>query len=145
MIALDCRGHGQSDKPHDPAAVRPRNGGRRGAPARPPQDREGPPDRLLERGVHRRLGGCESPRARPQRRLRRAGAPGRGGEMRSGSSEVEVFAKAVDEGEDLGSYIIAVTPPGRPKPTEDQAKAMAKYLIWRKGCQSVRPGRPQLR
>jgi pimeloyl-ACP methyl ester carboxylesterase len=35
----------------------------------------------------------------------------------SGPSEVEVFAKAVDEGKDLGSYIIAVTPPGRPKPS----------------------------
>src|SRR5436305_6678681 len=40
----------------------------------------------------------------------------------SGSSEVEVFAKAVDEGKDLGAYIIAVTPPGKPKPTEDLAK-----------------------
>src|SRR5262249_1659952 len=39
-----------------------------------------------------------------------------------------VFAKAVDEGKDLGPYIIAVTPPGKPKPTEAQAKAIAKFL-----------------
>src|SRR5262249_12583003 len=46
----------------------------------------------------------------------------------SGPSEVEVFAKAVDEGKDLGAYIIAITPPGKPKPTEEQAKAIAKFL-----------------
>jgi pimeloyl-ACP methyl ester carboxylesterase len=46
----------------------------------------------------------------------------------SKSSEVEVFAKAVDEGKDLGAYIIAVTPPGKPKPTEEQARAIAKFL-----------------
>jgi len=39
-----------------------------------------------------------------------------------------VFAKAVEEGKDLGSYIIAVTPPGKPKPTEEQAKVFAKVL-----------------
>jgi pimeloyl-ACP methyl ester carboxylesterase len=46
----------------------------------------------------------------------------------SGPSEVEVFARAVDEGKDLGAYILAVTPPGRPKPTEGQARALAKFL-----------------
>jgi pimeloyl-ACP methyl ester carboxylesterase len=55
-------------------------------------------------------------------------APLIAGTKSSDSSEVEVFAKAVDEGKDLGSYIIAVTPPGKPKPTEDQAKAIAKFL-----------------
>ncbi|MGZ5498557.1 MAG: alpha/beta fold hydrolase, partial [Candidatus Aminicenantales bacterium] len=45
------------------------------------------------------------------------------------SSEVEVFAKAVDEGKDLGSYIIAVTPPGRPKPTEGLANGIAKLMF----------------
>jgi pimeloyl-ACP methyl ester carboxylesterase len=44
------------------------------------------------------------------------------GEKSSGSSEVEVFDKAVDEGKDLGSCIIAVTPPGKPTPTEGAAK-----------------------
>ena len=50
------------------------------------------------------------------------------GAKSSGSSEVEIFAKAVDEGKDLGSYIIAVTPPGKPKPTEELAKAIAKFM-----------------
>jgi pimeloyl-ACP methyl ester carboxylesterase len=45
-----------------------------------------------------------------------------------GSSEVEIFARAVDEGKDLGAYIIAITPAGRPKPTEEQARAIANLL-----------------
>ena len=34
----------------------------------------------------------------------------------------------MDEGKDLGAYIIAITPTGKPKPTEEQAKAIAKFL-----------------
>jgi pimeloyl-ACP methyl ester carboxylesterase len=36
VIALDCRGHGQSDKPHDPASYGPRHGRGCRTPARPP-------------------------------------------------------------------------------------------------------------
>ena len=43
-------------------------------------------------------------------------------------SRIEVFAKAVDEGKDLGSYLLAVMPADKPKPTEEQAKAFAKFL-----------------
>jgi len=43
-------------------------------------------------------------------------------------SECEIFANAVDEGKGLGSYIIAVTPPDRPKPTEEQANAFAGFM-----------------
>jgi pimeloyl-ACP methyl ester carboxylesterase len=35
----------------------------------------------------------------------------------------------VDEGKDLGSYILAVTPPGKPKPTEEHANATATLLF----------------
>jgi len=51
------------------------------------------------------------------------------GDKPSGSSEVEVFAKAVDEGKELGSYIIAVIPPGQPKPIEEFANAIARSLF----------------
>jgi hypothetical protein len=37
----------------------------------------------------------------------------------SGTSEVEVFAKAVDEGKDLGAYIIAITTSGNTTVVED--------------------------
>jgi pimeloyl-ACP methyl ester carboxylesterase len=45
-----------------------------------------------------------------------------------GTSEVEVFTKAVDEGKDLGAYLIEVWPADKPKPTEEQAKLIAKFL-----------------
>lgn len=46
----------------------------------------------------------------------------------AGTNETEIFAKAVDEGKDLSVYLLAVWPAGRPKPTEEQAKALAKFL-----------------
>ncbi|MFL5331257.1 MAG: alpha/beta fold hydrolase [Gemmataceae bacterium] len=49
--------------------------------------------------------------------------------MKSEAKDVEVFAKAVEEGKDLGAFIIAVTPPDKPKPTEERAKAMADLLF----------------
>lgn len=47
----------------------------------------------------------------------------------SGPSETEIFAKAVEEGKGLGSYIMAVMPTNRPKPTQEQADAMAKFMF----------------
>ena len=127
LIALDCRGHGKSDKPHDPADYGP--------------EMAADVVRLLDhlRIEEAHLLGYSSgafiagwvAAHHPGRVLSvvYAGqAPLVTGTKAPSSSEVEVFAKAVDEGKDLGSYIIAVTPPGRPKPTEDQAKAIAKYL-----------------
>jgi pimeloyl-ACP methyl ester carboxylesterase len=43
----------------------------------------------------------------------------------NGVDEVEIFAKAVDEDKGLAAYIIAITPQGKPKPTEEQAKFYA--------------------
>ncbi|HEX6863840.1 MAG TPA: alpha/beta hydrolase, partial [Thermoanaerobaculia bacterium] len=43
-------------------------------------------------------------------------------------SEVDVFAKAVDEGKGLGSYIIEVIPDGEPKPVPEFANAIANSL-----------------
>jgi pimeloyl-ACP methyl ester carboxylesterase len=126
LIALDCRGHGKSDKPHDPAAYGPEMAA----------DVVRLLDHLKIEKAH--LIGYSSgafiagmvAATHPRRVLSvvYAGQAPLVAEARSsGSSEVEVFAKAVDEGEDLGSYIIAVTPPGWPKPTVDQARAMAKF------------------
>ena len=120
LIALDCRGHGKSDKPHDPKMYGPEMAA----------DVVRLLDHLKIEKAH--LIGYSSgafiagkvAATHPERVLSvvYAGqAPLVAGTKAPGSSEVEVFAKAVDEGKDLGSYIIAVTPPGRPKPTEDQA------------------------
>ena len=126
LIALDCRGHGQSDKPHDPAEYG--------------QEMAADVVRLLDHlGIEAaHLLGYSSgafiagwvAANHPGRVLSvvYAGqAPLVAGANAAGTSEVDIFAKAVDEGGDLGSYIIAVTPPPWPKPTVDQAKAMAKF------------------
>jgi len=127
LIAMDCRGHGKSDKPHDPAAYGP--------------EMAADVVRLLDHlGIEKaHLLGYSSgafiagwvAANHPGRVLSvvYAGqAPLVAGANATGTSEVDIFAKLVDEGGDLGSYIIAVTPAGRPKPTEAQAKAIAKYL-----------------
>ena len=45
------------------------------------------------------------------------------------SEEVETFAKAVEEGKDLGEYLLAVTPPDKPKLTPEVASAFAKLMF----------------
>lgn len=128
LIALDCRGHGKSDKPHEPAMYGPEMA----------EDIVRLLDHLDIEKTH--LIGYSSGAfiagkvagTHPERVLSvvYAGqAPVIAGAVRASDfSEVEVFAKAVDEGKDLGSYILAVTPAGKPLPTEEQAKAIAEYL-----------------
>ena len=128
LIALDCRGHGKSDKPHDPEKYGP--------------EMAADVVRLLD---HLKIGkahliGYSSgafiagkvAATHPERVLSvvYAGqAPVITEAMKpSDFSEVDVFAKAVDEGKSLGSYIIEVTPPGHPKPIEDFANAIANSL-----------------
>src|SRR5262245_33663713 len=114
LIALDCRGHGKSDKPHD-------------------IDKYGPEmaadvvrllDHLKIEKAH--LIGYSSgsfiagtvAATQPQRVLSIVYAgqaplvkePIPAESKSSGTSEVEIFAKAVDEGKELGVYIIAVWP-----------------------------------
>ena len=128
LIALDCRGHGQSDKPHDQKQYG----------AEMAADVVRLLDHLKIEKAHLigySMGAFIAGKVaatHPKRVLSvvYAGqAPLVAGLESSGSSEVDVFAKAVDEGGDLGSYIIAVMPPGRPKPTEAQANAMARFMF----------------
>src|SRR5262249_2052898 len=104
LIALDCRGHGKSDKPHDPEKYGP--------------DMAGDVVRLLHHVKIDKapLVGSSSgafiagkvAATHPERVLSvvyGGQAPLIVGEKSSGSSEVEIFARAVDEGKDLGAYI----------------------------------------
>ena len=127
LIALDCRGHGKSDKPHDPGKYGPEMAA----------DVVRLLDHLKIEKAH--LVGYSSgafiagkvAATHPERVLGvvYAGQAPLVAEAKSaGSSEVEVFAKAVDEGKDLGAYIIEITPPDKPKPTMEQANAIAKFL-----------------
>jgi pimeloyl-ACP methyl ester carboxylesterase len=128
VIALDCRGHGKSDKPHDPEKY----GTEMAA------DVVRLLDHLKLQKTH--LIGYSSgafiagkvAATHPERVLSviyGGQAPLVAGAKSTGTSEVEIFAKAVDEGKDLGSYIIAVTPSSMPKPTENQARAYAKFMF----------------
>ncbi|HAV41157.1 MAG TPA: hypothetical protein DCW97_01930 [Acidobacteria bacterium] len=127
LIAFDCRGHGKSDKPHDQKQY----GTEMAADV----------VRLLDH-LHldkAHLVGYSSgafiagkvAATYPERVLSvvYAGqAPVIAEVMKRGDfSEVESFARAVENG-DLGSYLIDITPADRPKPTREQAEAVAKYL-----------------
>ncbi len=127
LIAFDCRGHGKSDKPHD----RKQYGVELAADV----------VRLLDH-LHidkAHLVGYSSgafiagkvAASYPERVLSvvYAGqAPVILEVMKPGDfSEVDSFARAVQSG-DLGSYLIDVIPADRPKPTREQAEAIAKYL-----------------
>lgn len=137
-IAIDCRGHGQSDKPHE-------------------VDKYGPElaadvvrllDHLKIEKAH--LVGYSSgafivgkvAAMHPERVLsivyagqaplllgpKAAAEPAAPPPAPAPPSEVEIFAKAVEEGRDLGEYLIAITPADKPQLTPAQAKALAKVL-----------------
>lgn len=128
LIALDCRGHGKSDKPHEPEKYGPEMA----------EDVARLLDHLKIEKAH--LIGYSSgafiagkvAATHPERVLSvvYAGQAPIIAELMKASdfSECELFAQAVDEGKDLGSYILAVTPAGKPKPTAEQAKAIAHFL-----------------
>ena len=124
FIALDCRGHGKSGKPHDPDRY----------------DAEVAMDvvRLLD---HLKIGkahlvGYSSgafvagkvAAAHPERVLSvvfGGQAPVIGEVREADFSQIELFARLVDEGKDLGEYLLAVTPK-QFQLTREQATAIAR-------------------
>lgn len=128
LIALDCRGHGKSDKPHEPEKYGPEMAA----------DVVRLLDHLKIEKAH--LVGYSSgafiagkvAATHPERVLSvvYAGqAPVITEVMKpSDFSHVDVFAKAVDEGKGLGAYIIEVIPDGEPKPVPEFADAIANSL-----------------
>lgn len=130
VIALDCRGHGKSDKPHDQKKYG----------VAMAEDVVRLLDHLKVKKAH--LVGYSSgafiagkvAAAHPDRVLSviYAGQAPLVVEARgkpSGEpSEVEVFAKAVEEDKGLGAYLMAVWPADKPKPTQEQADLFAKIL-----------------
>jgi pimeloyl-ACP methyl ester carboxylesterase len=53
------------------------------------------------------------------------------------SREIDIFAKAVEEGRGLGAYIIYVTPSDRPKPAMEQANALAAFMLAGKDARAL--------
>lgn len=127
LIALDLRGHGKSDKPHDPAKY----------DAEVAADVVRLLDHLKIEKAH--LVGYSSGSfvagkvaATCPNRVRSvvfgAQAPILGEARDSDFSECELFAKLVEEGKDLGAYFLAVSPK-EAKLTEEQAKAAARFFF----------------
>ncbi len=127
VIALDCRGHGKSDKPHDPKDYG----------VEMALDVVRLLDHLKIKKAHLvgysmgafvigKVAATHSDRVLSL--IYGGQAPLVAGTHPQPFSEVDAFAKAVDEGKGLGPYIIAVTPLDKLKPTPEQANAIAKFL-----------------
>ena len=127
LIAVDLRGHGKSDKPHEPEKYGPE----------------------MAEDVVRLLDHLKLPKAHlvgysmgaivagkvaathPDRVLSvvyGGQAPILTEKVKADAREIDVFAKAVVEGKGLGSYLQEVMPADKPNLTEEQANALAKIL-----------------
>jgi pimeloyl-ACP methyl ester carboxylesterase len=128
LIALDCRGHGQSDKPHDRALY----GTEMALDVTRLMDHlKIPKAHLVGYSMGAFIVG-KIAAAHPDRVISAIyggqvplviGAPP------SGSRETAVFAKAAEEGKGMGAYLLEVLPPGRPKPTLEQANSWAAFML----------------
>ncbi|MCW5941833.1 MAG: alpha/beta hydrolase [Fimbriimonadaceae bacterium] len=121
VIALDCRGHGKSEKPHDPAKYG----------AEMAEDVVRLLDHLRIKKAHLigySMGAFivgKVAATHPDRVISLiygGQAPLLTGE--AGSREIEALAKAVEEGKGLGPYLMEV----RPALTREQADELAKFL-----------------
>jgi pimeloyl-ACP methyl ester carboxylesterase len=127
LIAVDLRGHGKSGKPHEPEKYGPE----------------------MAEDVVRLLDHLKLPKAHlvgysmgaivagkvaathPDRVLSvvyGGQAPILTEKVKADAREIDVFAKAVEEGRGLGAYLLEVLPADQLKLTEEQADALAKYL-----------------
>lgn len=131
VIAFDCRGHGKSDKPHDPKLY-----GTELAEdvVRLMDHLKLPKAHLLGYSMGAFIAGNVVAK-HPDRVLSviyGGQAPIVEGRTSSGGNEVDVFTKTVDEGKDLGGYIMAVSPSDRPKPSPELASSLAKMMFYGK-------------
>ena len=131
LIAVDLRGHGKSDKPHEPEKYGVE----------------------MAQDVVRLLDHLKLPKAHligysmgaivagkvaathPDRVLSvvyGGQAPILTGPAKKDAREIDVFAKAVEAGKGLGPYLIEVMPADKPKLTLEQANALAKFLYGNK-------------
>ena len=136
VIALDCRGHGQSDKPHDRGLY----GTEMAMDVIRLMDHlEIPKAHLVGYSMGAFIVG-KIAAAQPARVISAVyggqvplvvGAPP------SGSRETAVFAQAVEEGKGMGPYLLEVLPPGRAKLTLEQANVLAEFMLKGKDAKAL--------
>ena len=136
VIALDCRGHGQSDKPHDRGLY----GTEMAMDVIRLMDHlKIPKAHLVGYSMGAFIVG-KIAAAQPSRVISAVyggqvplvvGAPP------SGSRETAVFAKAVEEGKGMGPYLLEVLPPGRAKLTLEQANVLAEFMLKGKDAKAL--------
>ena len=131
VIALDCRGHGKSDKPHDPKKYGKEMG----------EDVVRLMDHLKIKRAH--IAGYSMGAFlayglafdHPDRFLTLTlGAGGGLGSDDQGAnaqhqSYLTALADSLDEGRGLGPLILMLTPPGQPKPTEERIKSISDFIL----------------
>lgn len=140
-IAIDCRGHGQSGKPHgvekygvelardvlrllDHLQIEKAHliGYSSGAFV------VGKVAAMAPQRVLSLLYGGQAPLLRALEPTAAEPKDAKKSDAEAKASEVEIFAKMVEEGRDLGDYLLAITPPDRPQLTPAQAKVLAKMM-----------------
>lgn len=134
VIAFDCRGHGKSDKPHETEKYG----------VEMAEDVVRLLNHLKIKKAHLvgySMGAFIAGKVaatHPERVLSiiyGGQAPLLTGE--SGANEIDVFAKAVDEGKGLGAYILAVWPADKATPTMEQANALANIMFAGKDVKAI--------
>ena len=125
LIAVDLRGHGKSDKPHEVEKYGPAMA----------EDIIRLIDHLNLPKVHLvgySMGAIVAGKvaaSHPDRVLSiiyGGQAPVLTGANKTDAREIEVFAKAVEEDKDLGAYLMEFFPAGKTRLTAEQARALAK-------------------
>ena len=141
VIAYDNRGHGKSDKPHDPKKYG----------AEMVEDAVRLLDHLKIKDAHvvgYSMGAMITGKlvATHPERVRTATLGGSGG-LREGVDLTffDSLAESLEQGKGLGMLIEGLTPPGRPKPTADEIKALNTLLTatndekrWPPSCEVLR-------
>jgi pimeloyl-ACP methyl ester carboxylesterase len=132
VIAMDCRGHGGSEKPHDPKKY----------------GLEMTKDavRLLDHlkidkahvvGYSMGAGITLQVAARYPERVRTATLGGAGLPLPERATLMESLADSLEQGKGLGPLIVALTPKDKPRPTEEQIKAIDAALLARNDSKAL--------
>jgi pimeloyl-ACP methyl ester carboxylesterase len=123
VISIDCRGHGQSAKPHDPKAYG----------AEMAEDVVRLLDHLKIQKAHLvgySMGGFITLRiaATHPERVLTATTGGAGWSAKVDTQTLDAIADSLDAGKGMGLLIEKLTPPGRPKPTEEQLRSINQVV-----------------